>query len=314
MSVENSIEISVVIPVYNEELSLHPLFNELYPVMKNMGRPFEIIFINDGSKDNSFSILYDFWKEHNEVRIVDLNGNFGQHMAIMAGFEVAKGEKIITLDADLQNPPIEIPNIVAKMDEGYDVVGTYRINRQDTFFRKFASKIVNKITNKIAKLQIKDYGCMLRGYNKRIIEIINIAKESTTFIPALGQKFAVNPIEIPVSHRDRQLGESKYGLIQLIRLNFDLMTSFSLIPLQMVTMAGMAISFLSLLLVVYMLARRIILGPEVQGVFTLMAIQFLLTGIVLFSLGITGEYMGRIYREVSKRPRYAVKTLLSHDE
>lgn len=307
-------DISIVIPAYNEEDSLHPLMGELYPVMKEMGRPFEIIFINDGSKDQTLAILYDFFKRYPEVKVVDLNGNFGQHMAIMAGFEETRGDIIITLDADLQNPPDEIPNIVAAMDEGHDVVGTYRIGRQDPIFRKVASKIVNKLTNKIAKLDIKDYGCMLRGYDRRIIDIINISKESTTFIPALARKFAANPIELPVAHREREMGTSKYGLFQLIRLNFDLMTSFSLIPLQMVTMAGMVISFLSFILVCYMLLRRLILGPEVEGLFTLMAIQFLLTGITLFSLGIAGEYLGRVYREVSRRPRYAVRKILEQDD
>ena len=306
-------EISIVIPAYNEEESLNALFAELYPVMTGLGRPFEIIFINDGSKDSTLGILYDFYLTHPEVRIIDLNGNFGQHMAIMAGFEHVRGEIIITLDADLQNPPEEIPNIVAKMDEGHDLVGTFRIGRQDPIFRKVASKLVNKLTNRIARLNIKDYGCMLRGYSRRIIEIINISKESTTFIPALGQKFAANPIEIPVAHREREMGTSKYGIFQLIRLNFDLMTSFSIVPLQFVTMTGMLISALSFILVCYMLLRRLFLGPEVEGVFTLMAIQFMLTGITLFSLGITGEYVGRIYREVSRRPRYSVRKIFEHD-
>lgn len=307
-------EISVVIPAYNEEESLRALFDSLYPVMKKMGRPFEVIFINDGSRDSTIGILYDIYKAHNEVRIIDLNGNFGQHMAIMAGFEHVRGDIVITLDADLQNPPEEIPNIVAKMEEGHDVVGTYRVGRRDPAFRKIASKLVNRLTNKIARLSIRDYGCMLRGYSRRIIDIINESQESTTFIPALAQKFAVNPIEIPVAHRERERGKSKYGILQLIRLNFDLMTSFSLVPLQMVTMAGMVISILSFLLVCYMFVRRFLLGPEVEGVFTLMAIQFLLTGITLFSLGITGEYLGRIYREVSRRPRYSVKKVFAHDE
>lgn len=306
-------EISIVIPAYNEE-SLPSLFAALYPVMERMGRSFEIVFINDGSRDATMGLLYDFYKQHPEVRVIDLNGNFGQHMAIMAGFEVVRGSKIITLDADLQNPPEEIPKLVAQMDEGHDVVGTYRIGRQDPFFRKAASKIVNKLTNRIAKLNIRDYGCMLRGYDRRIVDIINVSRESTTFIPALAQKFAANPVEIPVAHREREMGVSKYGIFQLIRLNFDLMTSFSLVPLQMVTLAGMIISALSFLLVCYMFIRRLIIGPEVEGVFTLMAIQFLLTGIVLFSLGIAGEYLGRVYREVSRRPRYSVKKVFERGE
>ena len=309
-----AVEVSIVIPAYNEEESLHKLFEELWPVMENLGRSFEVIFINDGSRDATMGILYDFYRLHPEMRVIDLGANFGQHMAIMAGFDHARGGKIITLDADLQNPPSEIPNILKQMDEGHDVVGTYRVGRRDPIFRKVASKFINKLTNRIAKLKIRDYGCMLRGYSRRIIDIINESHESTTFIPALAQKFAVNPIEIPVAHREREKGKSKYGIFQLIRLNFDLMTSFSLVPLQMVTMAGMVISILSFLLVCYMFIRRFLLGPEVEGVFTLMAIQFLLTGITLFSLGITGEYLGRIYREVSRRPRYSIKKVFAHDE
>ncbi|MDR3076576.1 MAG: glycosyltransferase [Synergistaceae bacterium] len=307
------IEISAVIPVYNEEESISALFEAIYPVMKSLGRPFEIIFINDGSRDGSFGMLYDLQKAHTEVTVIDLNGNFGQHMAIMAGFEHSRGDIVVTLDADMQNPPEEIPGIVKLMDEGHDVVGTYRVGRRDPIFRKVASKIANCITNRITKLDIRDYGCMLRGYSRRIVDIINASRETTTFIPALGRKFAMNPIETPISHKERERGVSKYGLLQLIRLNFDLMTSFSLVPLQMVTMAGMVISLLSFLLVCYIMARRIILGPEVEGVFTLMGIQLFLTGITLMSLGITGEYIGRIYREVSRRPRYVVRKIFGRD-
>lgn len=302
-------EVSIVIPVYDEEESLPCLFESLYSVMMSTERTFEIVFVNDGSTDGSFRILYDLHKAHPEVRIIDLNGNFGQHMAIMSGFEHVRGKKIITIDADMQNPPEAIPVILSKMDDGHDVVGTYRVGRRDPLFRKIASKIVNKVTNRIAHLSIKDYGCMMRGYDRRIIEIINASREKTTFIPALAQKFAVTPEEIPIAHTERARGVSKYGLIRLIRLNFDLMTSFSLAPLQIVTMAGMAVSFFSFLLVCYMLVRRLFIGPEVEGVFTLMAIQFLLSGILLMSLGITGEYIGRIYREINKRPGYVIRKI-----
>lgn len=307
-------EVSVVVPVYNEEESLPCLFDSLYAVMRRTGRAFEIIFINDGSGDGSFGILYDLHKAHGDVRVIDLNGNFGQHMAIMAGFEHVRGSKVITLDADMQNPPEAIPDILAKMDAGHDVVGTYRVGRRDPFLRKAASKLINKITNRITHLSLKDYGCMMRGYDGRVIEIINASSERTTFIPALAQKFAVSPVEIPIKHMERTRGVSKYGLVRLIRLNFDLMTGFSLAPLQAVTMAGIAVSLISFLLVCYMLLRRLFIGPEVEGVFTLMAIQFLLTGILLMSLGVTGEYVGRVYREVSRRPRYIVRKTYGPEE
>lgn len=307
-------EISVVVPVYNEEESLPALFESLYPVMEKMGRSFEIIFTNDGSRDKSFAMLYDFQKKHPDtVRLIDLNGNFGQHMAIMAAFDRARGSKIVTLDADLQNPPEEIPRLITEMDKGHDVVGTCRVSRHDPLFRKLASKIVNKVTNRITGLHIGDYGCMLRAYDRRIVEIINQSCESSTFIPALGQKYAANPVEIPVQHREREKGQSKYSLFALIRLNFDLMTSFSLVPLQWLTMSGIVISLLSLLLVAYLLVRRLIVGPEAEGLFTLMAIQFFLAGITVLSLGVVGEYIGRISRQVQRRPRYAVRRVYGDD-
>lgn len=311
------VEVSIVIPCYNEEASLPALFSELWPVVETLGRTFEVIFINDGSKDATLGMLYDFHKAHKEVRVIDLGANFGQHMALLAGFEHVRGSKIITLDADLQNPPAEIPNIIAEMDKGHDVVGTYRVGRQDPWFRKFASKWVNRATNKIAGLSIKDYGCMLRGYDRRIIDIINISKESSTFIPALAQKFAINPVEIPVAHREREYGESKYGLFQLIRLNFDLMTNFSLVPLQMVTMAGMFFSVLSGFLLVYMFVRRVILGIGSWQSFiehSFEAFGFMLTAITLISVGVAGEYIGRIYKEVSKRPRYSIRQIFETEE
>ncbi len=316
MTEEKKVEVSIVIPAYNEEESLHKLFDELWPVVENLGRSFEVIFINDGSRDATLSILRGFCEKRRAVRVIDLGANFGQHMAIMAGFDHARGEKIVTLDADLQNPPEEIPKLLKEMDEGHDVVGTYRVGRRDPIFRRAASKCVNKITNRIAKLHIQDYGCMLRGYDRRIIDIINESRETTTFIPALAQKFAVNPIEIPVAHRERELGESKYGLFQLIRLNFDLMTSFSLVPLQLVTMAGMLLSALSFLFLLYMFVRRLLLGVGTWQSFieqAFEAAQFIVSGITLFALGIIGEYIGRIYREVSRRPRYAVRKVYEYE-
>lgn len=304
-------KISVVIPVYNEQESIPHLAQRLLPIMKGMDRPWEVLFINDGSKDGSFALLHDLYRnERDNVRIVDMNGNFGQHMAIIAGFSVADGDYVITMDADMQTPPEEIPRIVAEMDAGHDVVGTYRENRHDPIFRKVASKAVNMTTNKITGLKIKDYGCMLRGYSMRIVRIILDCGETNTFIPALAQRFASNPSEIPISHSAREYGTSKYGIFRLVRLNFDLMTSFSLVPLQVVTMSGIALSAASVLFFVFLIVRRLIVGSEAEGVFTLMAIQFCLTGITLLSVGLCGEYIGRIYVEVRRRPRYIIRSVL----
>ena len=305
-------DISIIIPVYNEEESLPKLFERLFPVLESLRRPYEAIFINDGSRDTTLPLLLQAQKRYPDtVRVIDFNGNFGQHMAIMAGFENSCGQIVITLDADLQNPPEEIPRIVECVDKGHDVVGTIRKERQDTFFRITASRIVNRLTNKITGLSLHDYGCMLRGYRRDIIDIINESAESTTFIPALAQKFATNPVEIDVAHNEREEGESKYSLFRLIRLNFDLMTGFSLVPLQAVTMTGILISVLSVLFAVYLFVRRLLVGPEAEGVFTLLAINFLLMGVTISCVGIAGEYVGRIYQEVRKRPRYVIRKFYS---
>ena len=304
----NTPEISIIIPAYNEEESLPRLFARLFPVIENLKRPCEIIFINDGSKDLTLPMLLQEQKRHSGImRVIDFNGNFGQHMAIMAGFDCSRGKIVITLDADLQNPPEEIPRIVDCIDSGHDVVGTIRKERRDSLFRKWASRLVNRLTNRITGLSLHDYGCMLRGYSRDIIDIINESAESTTFIPALAQKFAANPVEIDVAHSERETGTSKYSLFRLIRLNFDLMTGFSLVPLQAVTMMGILISALSFLFAAYMFVRRLVVGPEAEGVFTLLAINFLLMGVTISCVGIAGEYTGRIYQEVRKRPRYVIR-------
>ena len=312
---KGSLDVSVVIPVFNEEESLPGLFERLFPVMESLDKSWEVVFVNDGSRDRSLALLVDSVDRHpGSIRVVDFNGNFGQHMAIMAGFSVSKGKAVVTMDADLQNPPEEIPRLLQQMDAGYDVVGTIRSTRRDPFFRKIASKIVNEITNKITGLNLHDYGCMLRAYSRRVVDLINSCPESTTFIPALAQKFALNPTEIEVGHSERELGTSKYSLFRLIRLNFDLMTGFSLAPLQAVTMMGLLIAGLSFVFSTYMVLRRLIVGPEAEGLFTLMTINFFLMGVTMFCVGIAGEYIGRIFQEIRKRPRFLVNRVYGDED
>ena len=303
-------EISIVIPVYNEAQNLPLLFERLSAVIDKMGRPAEIVFTDDGSKDNSLEILKGFVAQRPDiVRVVEFDRNYGQHMAVMAGFETARGDIIVTLDADLQNPPEEIPKLVAEMDAGHDVVGSYRKNRQDSVFRTLPSRIVNLVRERITGIKMRDQGCMLRAYRRNIVRIIVDSGETSTFIPAMAQFYAERPSEVEVEHAARHAGVSNYNLYRLIRLNFDLMTGFSLVPLQVFTMVGMAVSAASLLLVVYMFLRRIILGPEVEGIFTLFAILFFLLGVVITGLGIVGEYVGRIYQQIRSRARFRIRTI-----
>lgn len=299
--------LSVVVPVYNEESNLAPLMERLYPAVKATGRSFEILFTDDGSRDRSLEILRRMVDQYPGVKVVEFNGNFGQHMAILAAFEMSRGQIVITLDADLQNPPEEIPRLIAEIEKGYDVVGTIRRKRQDSLFRKLASRVVNITTNKMTGMKMSDYGCMLRAYHRNIIDNINRCGESTTFIPALAQTFASRPTEIEVAHAERAAGESKYSLYKLIRLNFDLMTGFSVVPLQLFALFGIITSVLSLAFALFLLVRRFIVGAEVEGVFTLFAILFFFVGIIIMGIGIVGEYVGRIYQEVRKRPRFVVR-------
>ncbi|BCK87383.1 undecaprenyl-phosphate 4-deoxy-4-formamido-L-arabinose transferase [Sideroxyarcus emersonii] len=308
-------QLSVVIPVYNEEQGLHALFDRLYPALDKLGIGYEILFVNDGSRDRSAAILREqFQKRPDVTRVVLFNGNFGQHMAIMAGFEHCRGQRVVTLDADLQNPPEDTGLLLAKMDEGYDYVGSIRRQRNDSWWRHVASRAMNGLREKITRIKMTDQGCMFRAYDRNIIDAINSCKEVNTFIPALAYSFARNPAEVVVGHEERAAGESKYSLYSLIRLNFDLMTSFSLVPLQMFSMLGMLISVLSGLFFVFLVVRRLVIGPEAEGLFTLFALMFFLIGIALFGIGLLGEYVGRIYQQVRHRPRYLVEAVLEQSE
>ncbi len=304
-------QVSVVIPVYNEEESLPTLFTRLYPAMDALRRSYECVFVDDGSVDRSAALLREqFEKRPDHTRVVLLQSNFGQHAAILAGFSAARGQRVVTLDADLQNPPEEVGNLLLKMDEGYDYVGTIRRKRRDVAWRKLASRLMNRLRERITKVRMADQGCMLRAYARHVVDAINSTSEINTFIPALAYLYALKPVEVEVVHNERQAGQSKYSLYKLIRLNFDLVTGFSVMPLQIFSVAGFVITILAGILVVYMVVQRIIEGPQVQGVFTLFAIVFFLIGIMLFGIGLLGEYIGRIYQEVQRRPRYLIRAIL----
>ncbi|QYM78943.1 glycosyltransferase [Horticoccus luteus] len=304
-------QLSVVIPVYNEELNLPTLFARLYPVLDALGRSYEIIFTNDGSADRSFMLLQAQHAARPDVtRVIDFNANYGQHMAIMAAFERVRGSIILTLDADLQNPPEEIPKLLAKMDAGHDYVGGYRLERHDSSFRKYASRLVNLVRKQTTNIEMTDQGCMLRAYSRPIIDAIVRSGAINTFIPALAYSFSGNPTEVGVRHEERHAGVSNYSLYKLIRLNFDLITGFSLAPLQYFTMFAMACSAGSLLLVLILAYRRLFLGAEAEGIFTLFGVVFFLLSVSMVGIGLIGEYVGRTYQVVRARQRYFVKEIL----
>ncbi len=306
--------LSVVIPAYNEEATLPALFDRLYPALDELRRPYEIIFVNDGSQDRSAALLTAQYEKRKDVtRVIFFQGNFGQHRAILAGFAHARGKTIVTLDADLQNPPEDIGLLMAEIDQGHDYVGSIRRKRNDSVWRRMASPIMNFLRERITRITMTDQGCMLRAYDRHIVDMINQCNELHTYIPALAYSFAQNPTEVMVNHEERFAGESKYSIYSLIRLNFDLITGFSTLPLQLFSMAGMLIAGFSLVLVFYLFARRLVIGPEEGGLFTLFAIAFFLIGLALFGIGLLGEYVGRIYHEVRDRPRYQIAAILEQD-
>jgi undecaprenyl-phosphate 4-deoxy-4-formamido-L-arabinose transferase len=301
-------KVSVVVPVFNEEANLEEFLRRVLAVMDGRGGDFEIILVDDGSRDRSLEILKSWAaRRPDRVRVLELSRNFGQHQAILAGFRDVTGDVVVTLDADLQNPPEEIPKLLARFEEGYDVVGGVRQNRQDSWARRAASALVNRVTVAITHMHLTDFGCMLRAYSRDVVEEINRCDEASTFIPALGQSFARRPTEIEVAHAPRAGGESAYSFYRLIRLNFDLMTGFSSVPIQLFGLLGTIVALGGIGFGVFLFVRRLIVGAEVEGVFTLFAILFTLLGVAMAGLGIVGEYVGRIYEQVRGRPRFSVR-------
>ena len=309
------VEISVVVPVYNEEAVLPDLFARLYDAMDELGRSWEVVFVDDGSRDRSVAMLREQFQARPEVtRVVLLRANAGQHAALMAGFNHCAGNVVVTIDADLQNPPEEIGKLIEQIDAGHDYVGSIRRMRRDSWWRHYASRLMNVVRERITRVHMTDQGCMLRAYHRDIVLAMLASSESQTFIPALGYLYARDPTEVVVEHNERVAGESKYSLWRLIQLNFDLMTGFSIVPLQVFSLLGMVISAGSFLLVVILALRRLFIGPEVQGVFTLFGIAFFMIGLLLSAVGMLGEYVGRIYIEVRKRPQYVVAAVLDKQQ
>jgi undecaprenyl-phosphate 4-deoxy-4-formamido-L-arabinose transferase len=305
--------ISVVIPVFNEEANLDELTARCVAACDGLEKPYQVILVDDGSYDASRNkIEAGVQKYPGKIIGVFLNRNYGQHAAVMAGFAESKGDIVVTLDADLQNPPEEIPKLVNKIEEGFDVVGSVRIQRQDSFFRRFASFIVNKSVQKHTGVDMHDYGCMLRAYRRHIVDAMLQCHERSTFIPVLANSFARHTTEIEVNHSRRAAGESKYSLWKLFNLNFDLLTSMTTFPLRLLSILGGLISATGMGFGLFLLIMRLIHGSEwaVGGVFTLFAILFIFIGAQFIGMGLLGEYIGRIYNDVRARPRYFVQKVI----
>ena len=310
--------VSVVVPVYNEEGSLAELIERTLKALDASGKKYEFILVDDGSSDRSAEMIVEA-SEKNPGRVIGciLNRNYGQHSAIMAGFSIVRGDLVITLDADLQNPPEEIPRLIAAAEEGNDVVGTVRQHRQDTFFRRYCSKMVNFAARKATGVQMNDYGCMLRAYRRFIVEAMLKCNEHSTFIPVLANSFARKTCEIPVGHAERAVGDSKYSLWKLINLQFNLLTCMTTVPLRMLTYFGLLAGFCGFILSLYIIIRRFLPGGDAwsnTGTFTLFAVMFIFMGILMVGIGVIGEYIGRLYTDVRARPRYFIEEITGRED
>ena len=306
----NAVSVSLVIPVYNEVASLPALVHRCVAVGQGLQRPFEIVLVDDGSQDGSADLIRSAVRGH-RGRIVGLflNRNYGQHAAIMAGLSASTGEIVVTLDADLQNPPEEIPKLLAEIDVGCDVVGSVRRLRRDPLYRRLGSFIINKAVQRATGVSMRDYGCMLRAYRRPVVDAMLRCGERSTFIPVLANSFASRPMEVEVRHAERENDNSKYTLWKLIKLQFDLLTSATTFPLRALSLVGSGLAAIGFLFGLFLLLARVIYGAEwaAQGVFTLFAAMFFLVGAQLLGMGLLGEYIGRIFDDVRARPRYLVR-------
>jgi undecaprenyl-phosphate 4-deoxy-4-formamido-L-arabinose transferase len=313
VAVSEPIYLSVVIPVFNEENNLEELIRRCLAACLEAGRSFELILVDDGSRDRSEIIIGQAVRQHpGQIVGVLLNRNYGQHAAVMAGLAQSKGSIVVTLDADLQNPPEEIPHLVKTMEAGYDVVGTIRVPRCDTLLRRLASALVNRAAQKATGVVMHDYGCMLRAYRRSVVNGMLGCHERSTFIPILANSFARHTTEIEVKHSARSVGESKYSLYKLVKLQFDMLTSMTTFPLRFMSVLGTIISAAGVAFGIFLLIMRLVEGPAwaAEGVFTLFAILFIFVGAQFIGLGLLGEYIGRIYHDVRARPRYFVREVL----
>ena len=248
--------------------------------------------------------------------MVELTRNYGQHAAILAGFSIVRGGIVVTLDADLQNPPEEIPRLIDAMEEGrFDVVGTIRKGRKDSLLRILPSRIINMVARKITGVRMTDWGCMLRAYRRPVVQRMIACHEHATFIPALATHFGKRVTEIEVAHEERYGGKSNYPLRKLINLQFDLVASFSELPIKLIMYGGILLATLGVCFGASLVIARLAYGASwaAEGVFTLFAILFVFVGLQFFALGLIGEYIGRIYREVRKRPEYVIERVYEGD-
>lgn len=316
----NCLDLSFVIPVYNEAENLPKLYEEMVDSCSKLGKSYEIIFVDDGSWDDSFIALKKIQKKDPRVKIIRLRKNFGQTGALSAGFDYAKGDVIITLDADLQNDPKDFPLLMEKIEQGYDIVSGWRQKRKDKFLtRRIPSAINNWLVSFITGVKLHDYGCTLKAFRKDVVKNINLYGELHRFIPAIASHMGVSVTEVKVNHRSRLFGKSKYKLIRFIKVFLDLLTvkfllSYSTRPLQIFGPIGLLSGGIGFLLALYLSYQRLILKIGISGrPLLLLAILLMVIGIQFISLGLLAEIMVRAYHESAKKRIYFIREIIDSE-
>lgn len=312
----SKIEISVVIPVYNEEDNVWLLYDNLEPVLSKLGRNYEVILVDDGSKDSTYNKLRQLHEKNNHFKVIKFRRNFGQTAAMRAGFDFASGGIIITLDADLQNDPEDIPKILEKMDEGYDIVSGWRKNRKDKVSRRFPSSIANKIISVLFRVRLHDYGCTLKAYRKEVLDNIELYGEMHRYIPAIASWMGVKVAEISVNHRARKFGKAKYGISRTIRVILDIITikfllTYSKKPMQIFGLVGVFTSLVGFISTTYLIVERLFFNqPLSSRPLFILSIFMIFIGIQLITMGLLGEIMMRTYHEGTGKSTYVIREIV----
>ncbi|HHL39512.1 MAG TPA: glycosyltransferase [Deltaproteobacteria bacterium] len=308
--------VSVVIPVYNEEESIQPLYEELTAVLATLGRPYEIVFVDDGSRDASLERLEEIQRRDGRVVVVSLRRNFGQTAAMAAGFEYARGDIIVTMDADLQNDPRDIPALLEKTDR-YDVVSGWRKQRKDRFLtRRLPSIAANRLISKVTGVKLHDYGCTLKAYRSDVVKNIRLYGEMHRFIPAIATWYGATVTEVETNHRPRRFGSSKYGLSRTVRVLLDLLTvkflqSFSTRPIHAFGPAGLVLASAGTAIGVYLSFLKIFRHEDIgTRPLLLLAILLLILGVQIIVMGLLGEMLARTYHESQNKKIFVVRKVL----
>lgn len=314
----DEIELSIVIPLFNEEECVEPLYAQLKEALEPLGRSYEIIIVDDGSTDRSFELLKGLHAQDKRLKVIRFRRNFGQTAAFAAGFDYAQGRVVVTMDADLQNDPADIPRLLEKLEEGYDVVSGWRVERWKSAWltRRLPSVVANRLISETTGVRLHDYGCSLKAYRSEVVKNINLYGELHRFIPAMASWMGVSVAEIPVRYRSRQFGRSKYGLSRTIKVILDLLTvrfllSYSTRPIHIFGSLGLAMSGVGGILGVYLSIVKLALGQDIGSrPLLLLAILLMVLGVQMITMGLLGELVVRTYHESQGKRIYVVREIL----